>query len=175
MFRDWQFAQKQLSLTQANAVLGQGQLSLAKFLWIIDEACDPKLDIHDVPMFFKRMLERVDWQRDLHFQTNTTIDTLDYSGSGVNQGSKVVIAARGPVVRELTTEIPGDLSLPPGFENPRVAMPGILVVQGPEFQSVPSAAEDFCTNFEVDSSINRFPLLESIKVQKSLLQPEGQS
>ena len=38
-------------LTQANAVLGQGQMSLAKYLWIIDEACDPELDIDDIEIF----------------------------------------------------------------------------------------------------------------------------
>src|SRR5262249_47686654 len=33
-------------LTQANAILGQGQLSLAKYLLIVNEADDPQLDIH---------------------------------------------------------------------------------------------------------------------------------
>ena len=55
----------------------------------------PELDLHDLPAFFRHMLERVDWRRDLHFQTRTTIDTLDYSGDGLNMGSKVVIAAAG--------------------------------------------------------------------------------
>jgi len=66
-----------------------------EYLWIIDRASDPELNIHEVEAFFKSMLLRVDWSRDLHFQTRTTIDTLDYSGSGFNQGSKLVIAARG--------------------------------------------------------------------------------
>ena len=118
-------------LTQANAVLGQGQMSLAKYLWIIDEACDPELDIDDIQTFFIRMLERVDWKRDLHFQTQTTIDTLDYSGSGLNQGSKVVIAAVGPRVRELPKEMPGSLSLPEGFKNPKICIPGVVAISAP--------------------------------------------
>ncbi len=81
-------------LTIANSILGQGQLSLAKYLWIAAGEDDPGLDTHDIPRFFRHMLERVDWRRDLHFQTRTTIDTLDYSGSGFNEGSKLVIAAR---------------------------------------------------------------------------------
>ena len=63
---------------------------------------------------------------------NTTIDTLDYSGDGLNMGSKVVIAAAGPPIRELATEIPGDLRLPEGFAQPRVALPGVLVLEGRE-------------------------------------------
>ncbi|TFG89247.1 MAG: UbiD family decarboxylase, partial [Gemmatimonadales bacterium] len=82
-------------LTQANALLGQGQLSLAKYLLIADGAAAPQLDLHDIAGFLRHLLERVDWTRDLHFQTRTTIDTLDYSGSGLNQGAKVVIAAAG--------------------------------------------------------------------------------
>ncbi|MDB4370709.1 UbiD family decarboxylase [Mariniblastus sp.] len=149
-------------LTQANAVLGQGQMSLAKFLWIIDEACDPKLDIDDIETFFLRMLERVDWKRDLHFQTKTTIDTLDYSGSGLNQGSKVVIAAVGPRVRELPKEIPSSLSLPDGFGDPQVCIPGVLAVSAPKSSSGDRddmIRRSFCDAFSADSPISRFPLV----------------
>ena len=149
-------------LTQANAVLGQGQMSLAKFLWIIDEACDPQLDIDDIETFFLRMLERVDWKRDLHFQTKTTIDTLDYSGSGLNQGSKVVIAAVGPRVRELPKEIPSSLSLPDGFRNPQVCIPGVLAVSAPKSSSGDRddmIRRSFCDAFSADSPISRFPLV----------------
>jgi len=149
-------------LTQANAVLGQGQMSLAKFLWIIDEACDPKLDIDDIETFFLRMLERVDWKRDLHFQTKTTIDTLDYSGSGLNQGSKVVIAAVGPRVRELPKEIPSSLSLPDGFGDPQVCIPGVLAISAPKSSSGDRddmIRRSFCDAFSADSPISRFPLV----------------
>jgi 4-hydroxy-3-polyprenylbenzoate decarboxylase len=75
-------------LTQANAILGQGQMSLAKYLLIVSGEDDPELDIHDVPAVFRHLLERVDWSNDLHFQTRTTIDTLDYTGHGLNQGRR---------------------------------------------------------------------------------------
>jgi 4-hydroxy-3-polyprenylbenzoate decarboxylase len=79
------------------------------------------------------MLQRADWTRDLHFQTETTIDTLDYSGGALNAGSKVVIAAVGPPRFELATEIPSDLRLPEGCKNPRLVQPGILAVEGPKY------------------------------------------
>ena len=88
-------------LTQSNALLGQGQLSLAKYLLIVAGEDNPDLDVRDVRDFFRHVLERVDWRRDLHFQTCTTIDTLDYSGDGLNQGSKVVIAAAGAAAADL--------------------------------------------------------------------------
>lgn len=123
-------AMPQELLTQASAILGQGQMSLAKYLLIVNGQDDERLNLHDIEAFFRHLLQRVDWRRDLHFQTNTTIDTLDYSGEGLNMGSKVVIAAVGQPVRKLASEVPGDLRLPPGYNNPRVCLPGILAVEG---------------------------------------------
>ena len=119
-------------LTLANAILGQGQLSLAKYLFVVAKEDAPDLDVRDVPTFFRHVLERFDPETDLHFQTRTTIDTLDYSaGMGLNAGSKVVVAAAGPKRRTLGTEVPSGLRLPEDFADPRVVMPGVLVVSGP--------------------------------------------
>jgi 4-hydroxy-3-polyprenylbenzoate decarboxylase len=120
-------------LTQANAVLGQGQMSLAKYLLIANRGDDPQLDIHSLPAFFGHVLCRFDPRRDLHFQTETTIDTLDYSGSGLNQGSKLVLAAAGSPLRQLGHALPSDLRLPGGFSAPAVCMPGVLAIAGPPF------------------------------------------
>ena len=142
-------------LTQACAILGQGQMSLAKYLWIAAKDDQPNLDIHDIPSFFQHMLRRVDWRRDLHFHTRTTIDTLDYSGSGLNEGSKLVIAAAGPPVRELPTEIPSEMSLPSGWEDPRVVFPGVLAVRaGSEVVS-----QHACDGVSREHPVNRFPLV----------------
>ena len=115
-------------LTQANAILGNGQLSLAKYLWICDDP-DQQLQISDYQTFIQNILARVDWRRDLHFHTRTTIDTLDYSGTGFNRGSKVVIAATGQPNRSLATSLPANLTLPEGWKNPRIVCPGILAVE----------------------------------------------
>jgi 4-hydroxy-3-polyprenylbenzoate decarboxylase len=117
-------------LTQANAILGQGQLSLAKFLLIANRADAPDLDVHDVAAFLRHVLERADWSRDLHFQTETTIDTLDYSGGALNAGSKLVIAAVGPKRFDLAGGLPSELRLSDGFRNPRIAFPGVLAIEG---------------------------------------------
>ena len=149
-------------LTQANALLGQGQLSLAKYLLIINNADQPGLDIHDIRGFLEALLSRIDWRRDLHFQTRTTIDTLDYSGEALNAGSKVVMAASGPVLRKLPTALPTDLRLPAGFSDPKIAMPGVLL-KAETWQGERGApAADllaFCRSYTQDDDINGFPLI----------------
>jgi 4-hydroxy-3-polyprenylbenzoate decarboxylase len=148
-------------LTCANALLGQGQLSLAKYLLIVAREDDPHLDIHDIAAFFRHLLERVDWRSDLHFQTRTTIDTLDYSGTGLNEGSKVVIAAAGPRRRELPGELPVGLFLPEGFREPRICLPGVLAVQAPPCRPGEDAAEAerFCAAYRPGDALNGFPLV----------------
>lgn len=154
-------------LTCANAILGQGQLSLAKYLFIVAGEDDPQLDIHDIPNFLRHLLQRVDWRTDLHFQTQTTIDTLDYTGHGFNAGSKLVIAAAGPSRRELPTTVPPELLLPSGFHDPRVAMPGVLVIAAPRFDvrfgtsdgEQERSVGQLLQHCDVNSPINEFPLI----------------
>ncbi|CAN5794996.1 UbiD family decarboxylase [soil metagenome] len=150
-------------LTQANAILGQGQMSLAKYLLIVASEDNPDLDIQDIPSFLRHLLERANWENDLHFQTRTTIDTLDYSGQGLNQGSKVVIASAGPPRRSLPTNVPEGFRLPVGFQTPRIALPGILAIQGPPFRPGPDgndpSRDAFCEGFAPDDPIQAFPLI----------------
>lgn len=152
-------------LTQACAILGQGQMSLAKYLLIAAKDDEPSLDIHDIAAFFQHVLRRVDWSRDLHFHTKTTIDTLDYSGSGLNEGSKLVIAAAGPAVRDLPDELPSELQLPEGFSDPRIVFPGVLAIRAPspsgkgQGEGSESNVERFCHFLSGDHPINGFPLI----------------
>ena len=119
-------------LTIANHILGKGQLSLAKYLFIAAREDDPKLDVNDIGGFLKHILQRIDLERDLHFYTKTTIDTLDYSGSGLNSGSKVAIAVAGEIKRELWTALPAYFNLPRPFVNWQMVMPGVLAVEVPK-------------------------------------------
>lgn len=127
-------------LTIANHILGKNQLSLAKYLLIAAHGDDPALDIDDVAGFFRHVLERFDPRRDLHFQTNTTIDTLDYSGTGLNSGSKLTIAAAGERKRSLLRELPAGLSFPRPFERVKLVLPGILAVEAPPFETYEATA-----------------------------------
>jgi 4-hydroxy-3-polyprenylbenzoate decarboxylase len=151
--------QPQELLTLASAILGQGQMSLAKYVLIVAKEDAPALDIHDIAEFLQHLLARVDWRRDLHFHTRTTIDTLDYSGSGLNEGSKLVIAAVGEPLRALPTTVPAGLQLPEGFTAPRVGLPGVLAVQTQAYAQRPDAARQLCAALGEGAAINEFPLV----------------
>lgn len=112
-------------LTIANRIIGSGQTSLAKYLIIAAYGDDPALSTHDLQFFFRHFLERVDWARDLHFQTKTTIDTLDYSGDDWNGGSKVVMACRGLPIRKLASQHP-ELASTTSIQSSKVILSGVL-------------------------------------------------
>ena len=112
-------------LTIANHILGTGQLSLAKFVFITADDTN-QLSTHHVQEYFEYILSRLDLGNDIHFYTKTTMDTLDYSGEGLNAGSKVVIAAYGDVKRNLATTVPArllDLNM-----DACIVMPGVIAV-----------------------------------------------
>jgi 4-hydroxy-3-polyprenylbenzoate decarboxylase len=119
-------------ITIANHILGKGQLSLAKYLFIAAKEDNPTLDVNDIGGFLKHILQRIDLTRDLHFHTRTTIDTLDYSGEGLNSGSKVAITVAGDIKRELWNELPSVFTLPRPFVNYKMVMPGVLAVEVPK-------------------------------------------
>ncbi|MCF8276100.1 MAG: UbiD family decarboxylase [Flavobacteriales bacterium] len=119
-------------LTTANAILGFNQMSLAKFLFIIAKQTDSTPKAKDEQAFLQYLLERFDSTRDLHFQTKTTIDTLDYSGTDLNGGSKLIVAAVGAKKRELSSEL-FELQLPDGFSLPKVVFSGVLAVQASKY------------------------------------------
>lgn len=129
-------------LTIANHILGKGQLSLAKYLFITADDTN-QLSTHNEKEFYQYILERINLQRDIHFYTNTSIDTLDYSGTGLNSGSKVVFAAYGEKLRSLEFEISDSIKELKTFTNPKVVMPGILILQGNKFESYQKAQQEF--------------------------------
>jgi 4-hydroxy-3-polyprenylbenzoate decarboxylase len=133
-------------LTQAHHILGTGQLSLAKYLFMAADRDRPPA-LHDEGAFVQHCLERLDLTRDLHFQTQTSIDTLDYSGTGLNTGSKLVLAALGAPRRRLLERLPEEAGLPPlptdGLAGRyAMAMPGVLCASGAPFRDYPQAEEE---------------------------------
>ena len=143
-------------LTLSNAILGKGQLSLAKYLLIAN--ADDKPDIHNISAFFNHILERINWERDIHFQTETSIDTLDYSSKDLNVGSKVVMAATGKPIRVLSKNIP---KLPNGM-NAALINDGILAIQGSPielYEDAPSQIAELINILEDVIDVDDFPLI----------------
>jgi 4-hydroxy-3-polyprenylbenzoate decarboxylase len=144
-------------LTIANHILGTGQLSLAKFLFITADETN-QLHTHHVGQFLEYILERIDLTRDVHFYTNTTIDTLDYSGTGLNSGSKVVFAAYGETIRQLAKEIPANLSSLKGFGPANLCMPGVVALQLKPFTDYQTAENEMAN---LTSALNHYALSHS--------------
>ncbi len=134
-------------LTIANRIIGSGQTSLAKYLIIATYGDAPNLHTHDIEGFFTHVLERVDWRRDLHFHTKTTIDTLDYSGDSWNGGSKVIMACRGEAIRKLEHERP-QIDSHTNIQDIQVLRKGILGITIDPFTTYENA------QLEVDALIN---------------------
>ncbi len=128
-------------LTIANRILGTGQLSLAKFLFITADETN-KISAKNIQKFFDYVLRRIDLTRDIHFYTNTTIDTLDYSGTGLNTGSKVVFAAYGNDLRNLCSEVPQCFKEIQSIQNVKLILTGIVCIQTQKFISYKDAAEE---------------------------------
>jgi UbiD family decarboxylase len=117
------------ALQSAFRILGEGQLSLTKFLLLTDR----RVDLRDFKATLAHVLERTRPETDLYVLANTSMDSLDYTGPAVNLGSKGVWMGLGDAVRELPREWKPP-SQPPGeVRDVRVFCPGCLVVGGPPF------------------------------------------
>ncbi len=127
------------AMVSAFRILGEGQLSLTKFLLVTDR----RVPLQDFKATLAHVLERTRPETDLYVFSNLSMDTLDYTGPRVNEGSKGVWLGLGDPVRELPREFAPALPPPPGLTAARVFCPGCLVVGGPRRADEPGAAARF--------------------------------
>jgi menaquinone biosynthesis decarboxylase len=109
-------------------ILGEGQLSLTKFLLLTDK---PQ-NLRDFKTLFEHILARVDWASDFFIFDRTSFDTLDYASGKINHGSKAMMVGVGEAKRELKREFAG--ALPVGVKAARVFCGGCLVVEATEYE-----------------------------------------
>lgn len=124
------------AMQSAFRILGEGQLSLTKFLLLTDQP----VNLKDFKQTLEHVLARCKFATDLYVFGSLSMDTLDYAGPAVNKGSKGVMLGLGEPVRQLPSEFSGEL--PPPFEKALTFCPGCLVVQGPTFADDPHAAAE---------------------------------
>jgi 3-polyprenyl-4-hydroxybenzoate decarboxylase len=136
-------------LTAAFRILGEGQLSLTKFLLLVDK----RMDLTDIRAVLAYILERADFAKDLAIFSNTAMDTLDYAGPRVNHGSKGVLVGVGPAVRELPRSFEG--SLPPNARDAAVFCPGCLVVEGTSY----ATSKDLPSQLARAGALSQWPLI----------------
>ncbi len=123
------------AMVTAFRVLGEGQLSLTKFLVMTDEP----VDLADFPATLEAVLARFAPETDLYVFSNLSMDTLDYAGPTVNEGSKGVMLGVGDPIRELPRAFRGEL--PQGVSEPRVFCGGCLVLQASAYAEDPALPE----------------------------------
>lgn len=126
---------KREAMVSAFRILGEGQLSLTKFLIAVDR---PQ-SLRDFQQVLEYVLARADFRTDLYLFSNLSMDTLDYTGPEVNRGSKGVLLGVGDPIRELPGEFTG--RLPRGCETVIPYCRGCLVVSGPNYDKAPNFAE----------------------------------
>ena len=115
------------ALSAGFRILGEGQLTLTKFLLLTDK----QQDLRDFRSLFEHILARVDWQRDFFIFGQTAFDTLDYASGKFNQGSKAVLMGLGDAKRELPRQFNGEL--PQGVSRAKPFCAGCLVLETSSF------------------------------------------
>ena len=125
---------KREAMASAFRILGEGQLSLTKFLLLTDR----HVDLKNFTATLEHVLARTNPETDLYVFSNLSMDTLDYTGPRVNEGSKGVWLGLGDPVRDLPRRFAGDV--PSGVTEVRVFCGGCLVVGGPSYAGEPNAA-----------------------------------
>lgn len=110
-------------------ILGEGQLSLTKFLLLTDQ---PQ-DLRNFTSVFEHILQRVNWESDLFIFDRTSFDTLDYASGKINHGSKAILVGTGEPIRELKRDFSGQL--PPGVSKAAVFCGGCLVLEAEKYAS----------------------------------------
>lgn len=129
------------ALNSAFRILGEGQLALTKFLWLVDGAVDLKRPKEVLQYLLKRFRP----ETDLYLFANLSMDTLDYAGPEVNKGSKGVMVGVGEPHRALPKEFRGEIFT--GLGNVEVYCPGVLVVDGPAHEDDPEFATAVARHF----------------------------
>ena len=115
------------ALVSGFRILGEGQLSLTKFLILTDT---PQ-DLSDFPRLLEHVLARFKPETDLFVISNVSMDTLDYTSGKVNEGSKAIMLGLGDAIRDLPRQLSGNL--PSGIARAEVFCGGCLVLEGPSF------------------------------------------
>jgi UbiD family decarboxylase len=110
------------AMASAFRILGEGQLSLTKFLLLTDR----HVDLRNFKATLEHVLARQHPETDLYVFSNLSMDTLDYTGPAVNQGSKGVWLGLGDAVRDLPRQFTGTPGR--GITDVRVFCAGCLVV-----------------------------------------------
>ena len=149
-------------MSSAFRILGEGQLSLTKFLLVTDQP----VNVQNFRQVLTTILERFKPETDLFIFSNLSLDTLDYTGPSLNKGSRGVMLGIGEKVRELPETFTGDLPNP--LTAVRAHSPGCLVLEAPEYNSY----QDY-DHILSHPSLSKWPLLILVDSLEKALKNEA--
>ncbi|MFZ3101497.1 MAG: UbiD family decarboxylase [Desulfitobacteriaceae bacterium] len=141
------------ALAHAFRILGEGQLTLTKFLMVTDVT----LNLHNFSSLLENVLVRFEPERDLFILNETSMDTLDYTGRRLNHGSKAIMLGLGKPKRELPIQYQGQL--PPSLKHIRAFCAGCLMISGPSFTDSPNLGADFLQLVKTNTDLNQWSLI----------------
>ena len=111
------------ALATSLRLLGEGQLSLTKILFVTDQP----VQLENIREVLPTILERLRPAEDIHVFAYTALDTLDMTGPAPNRGSKALFIATGEARRALPHRVARPIS---GVRHAIPFTPGCLVVDG---------------------------------------------
>ncbi len=132
-------------------ILGEdgGQLALTKFLVIVDGS----VDLADFRQVMEHVLKRIHFETDLFIFANLAMDSLDYSGPAVNEGSKGILIGVGEPCRQLPRAF--SASPPGGARRIEAYCGGCLVVEGPAYEQ----DREYPQHLATDKAVADWPLI----------------
>lgn len=144
---------KREAIGSAFRILGEGQLTLTKFLIVTDQS----VDMANFALLLETVLERFDPQTDMFIFNHTSHDTLDYTGDRLNHGSKAVLLGVGEPKRSLQKTYTGGQI--PGINAARVYCGGCLVVSGASYEKDPELPSRLLAQAESADRLKEWPLV----------------
>ncbi len=141
------------ALAHAFRILGEGQLTLTKFLIVTDAP----VSLQNFSSLLENVLARFEPERDLLILNETSMDTLDYTGRRLNHGSKAIMLGLGNPKRELPVQYQGQL--PAGLKQIRAFCAGCLMISGPSFVDCPDFGTDLLQLIKLNTDLTQWPLI----------------
>ena len=154
------------ALAHAFRILGEGQLTLTKFLILTDV----QLDLQDFKTLLETVLARFEPENDLLILHETAMDTLDYTGRHLNHGSKAIMLGLGSAKRDLPQHIEGGTLL--GIKGVKPFCAGCLLLEAPAFNHSPELANDLLP-YLLDAPFKDWPLMILVDDITLALEPTG--
>jgi len=140
------------ALAHAFRILGEGQLTLTKFLILTDV----QLDLQDFKTLLETVLARFEPENDLLILQETAMDTLDYTGRHLNHGSKAIMLGLGAAKKDLPRHIEGGTL--PGIKGIKPFCAGCLLLEAPSFKDAPELADHLLPHL-LDEPFKDWPLM----------------